>query len=212
MAYNYELVEAVFLISSTLNTQPTEISLFQSPSSGSALLSAWLHSMFSSLLHTTPVWTRFPSTTLKRREPRPLRLPIRRKHGAFLDPLCLRSGLSRNSCGAWVREAWACAQPQTAPHWLPTWRKERCLGTLPGPQKQTPLFLALTRFSSSYFPSAAVSFFACAAPFPTMQEHFLPFCHQGRYEPCPPRESRPIKQWVVSPFNAFFFFPMAAHM
>ena len=121
----------------------------------------------------------------------------RAKHGAFLYPLCLRRRLSINSCGAWVREdgpwlpfsvAWPSIQPQTAPHWLPTWRKERCLGTLPGFQKQTPLFLALTRFSSSYFPFAAVSFFACAAPFPTMQEHFLPFCHQGRYAPRAPTQ------------------------
>lgn len=131
--------------------------------------------------------------------PHPLRLTIRQNMEAFLYPLCLRRRCSINSCGAWVREgrplfpfsvAWPSIQPQTAPHWLPTWRKECCLGTLPGFEKQTPLFLTLTRFSSSYFPSAAVSFFACAAPFPTMQEHFLPFCHKVDMHPTHPSTQR----------------------
>lgn len=122
--------------------------------------------VISAHTHITTVKTRFPCTTLQ--EGTPSLMPYNRaKHGAFLYPLCLRRRLSINSCGAWVREdrlrlpfsvAWPSIQPQTAPHWLPTWRKERCLGTLPGFQKQTPLFLALTRFSSSYFPFAAVSF------------------------------------------------------
>lgn len=35
-----------------------------------------------------------------------------------------------------------------------------------------------------FFVLQSLTVFACAAPFPTMQEHFLPFCHQGRYAPC----------------------------
>lgn len=91
-------------------------------------------------------------------------------HGGFLYPLCLRRRFSINSCGASVKEGgppcspslWPSPSihPQTAPHCLPTWRKEGCFATLPSFQKQTPLFLTLTRFSSSYFPFAAVSFFA----------------------------------------------------
>lgn len=90
--------------------------------------------------------------------PQPVCLTTR--HRAFLTALCLRRRLSINSCRPWVREGEALfllSAAGPAPHWLPTWRKEGCLGTLPSFKKQTLLFIMLTCFSSTYFPSAALS-------------------------------------------------------
>lgn len=133
-----------------------------------------------------PVWGNpIPDTT------------TRQKHKGAQQPLCSGTRFSRNSSGASVRlggpllpssEAGPCVRPhrQLLADGPMQW-KEWCLGTLPCLQKQTPLFLALTRFSSSILLLQPLAFFllllllflqckaiSCLFFFTTAAPHALP--------------------------------------